>query len=210
MNIWSNFWNGRLTGLPGACLQAALEIWSSLLNVCSTLLHTNNIGFCGKGVKIQRGVVISYPRNLKVGENVFIGRDTEICCQNGVVIGNGTTMEHSCLLDGSGGITIGENCTIAENVRIHTHDFENKHSRVKDALIAAGQATPETFIGLPKLCPITIGKNVWIAGNVEILPGVTSIGDNSVIGAGAVVSQPVPPSVIVMGNPARVVWKIKS
>ena len=51
--------------------------------------------------------------------------------------------------------------------------------------------------------PIAIGDNVWLGGGVIVLPGV-SIGRNSVIGAGSVVSRDVPADVVAMGNPARV------
>jgi len=51
--------------------------------------------------------------------------------------------------------------------------------------------------------PIAIGDNVWLGGGVIVLPGV-SIGRNSVIGAGSVVSRDVPAEVVAMGNPARV------
>ena len=52
--------------------------------------------------------------------------------------------------------------------------------------------------------PITIGHNVWLGGGVIVLPGVT-IGDNTVVGAGAVVSRDLPPDVVAVGNPARVI-----
>ncbi|EEJ71925.1 sugar O-acetyltransferase [Lactobacillus ultunensis] len=55
--------------------------------------------------------------------------------------------------------------------------------------------------------PIHIGKNVWIGGNASILPGVT-IGDNSIIGAGSVVTKDIPANVIAVGNPARILRKI--
>ena len=55
--------------------------------------------------------------------------------------------------------------------------------------------------------PIHIGRNVWIGSNAVILPGVT-IGDNSIIGAGAVVSRDIPANVIAMGVPCRVVREI--
>lgn len=50
--------------------------------------------------------------------------------------------------------------------------------------------------------PIQIGDNVWIGGNTVIMPGVT-IGDNSVIGAGSVVTKSIPANVIAFGNPCR-------
>ncbi len=52
--------------------------------------------------------------------------------------------------------------------------------------------------------PITIGANVWLGGGVIVLPGVT-IGDDTVVGAGAVVSRDLPAGVVAVGNPARVV-----
>jgi maltose O-acetyltransferase len=55
--------------------------------------------------------------------------------------------------------------------------------------------------------PITIGANVWIGGGAIVLPGVT-VGDHSVIGAGAVVTRDVPERVLVLGNPARVVKQL--
>lgn len=51
--------------------------------------------------------------------------------------------------------------------------------------------------------PIHIGKNVWIGSNAVILPGVT-IGDNTIIGAGSVVTRDIPANVVAVGNPCRV------
>lgn len=55
--------------------------------------------------------------------------------------------------------------------------------------------------------PVRFGKNVWIGAGVVILPGVT-IGDNSVIGAGSLVSHDIPANVVAYGTPARVVRPI--
>ena len=55
--------------------------------------------------------------------------------------------------------------------------------------------------------PIHIGRNVWLGGGAIILPGVT-VGDNSIVGAGSVVTKDVEPNTIVVGNPARVLRKI--
>lgn len=55
--------------------------------------------------------------------------------------------------------------------------------------------------------PVRIGKNVWIRAGAIVLPGVT-IGDHSVIGAGSVVTKDIPPNVVAVGNPCRVLREI--
>lgn len=55
--------------------------------------------------------------------------------------------------------------------------------------------------------PITIGDDVWIGGNVCIMPGIT-IGDNVVIGAGSVVTKDIPSNVVAVGNPCRVIKEL--
>ena len=55
--------------------------------------------------------------------------------------------------------------------------------------------------------PIHIGRNCWLGAGVIVLPGVT-IGDNSVIGAGSVVTKDIPANVVAVGNPCRVIREI--
>ena len=61
--------------------------------------------------------------------------------------------------------------------------------------------------GLEYGLPITIGNNVWIGGNVVVMPGV-HIGDNTIIGSGSVVTKDIPSDVIAAGNPCKVIRKI--
>ncbi|MCE4066191.1 sugar O-acetyltransferase [Chryseobacterium gleum] len=61
--------------------------------------------------------------------------------------------------------------------------------------------------GLEYAHPIKVGDNVWLGGNVVVLPGI-SIGNNSVIGAGSVVTKNIPANVVAVGNPCRVVKSI--
>ncbi len=61
--------------------------------------------------------------------------------------------------------------------------------------------------GLESAAPIKIGNNVWIAGGVKILPGVT-IGDNVVIGAGSIVTKDIEANSLAFGNPCRIQKKL--
>ena len=92
-----------------------------------------------------------------------------------------------------GDVYIGDNVMIAPNVTISPtgHPVE-----------------PETRkLGMQFSIPIRIGNNVWIGSNSVILPGV-SIGDNSVIGAGSIVTRNIPPNVVAVGNPCKVLRPI--
>jgi maltose O-acetyltransferase len=62
--------------------------------------------------------------------------------------------------------------------------------------------------GLEYALPIIVGDNVWLGGNVVVLPGIT-IGKNSVIGAGSVVTKDIPENVVAVGNPCKVVKYIE-
>jgi maltose O-acetyltransferase len=87
-------------------------------------------------------------------------------------------------------VSIGDNCSFSYRNMIitSTHDLNDFSTVVAK--------------------PITIGKNVWITTNVIILPGVT-IGDNTVIGAGSVVSKDIPSGVFAAGNPCNVIREIE-
>ena len=90
-------------------------------------------------------------------------------------------------------VTFGDDCFVGPNVSIytacHSTDPIERNSRKEWAK------------------PVSIGNNVWLGGNVTILPGVT-IGDNCTIGAGSVVTRDIPSDSIAAGNPARVIKKL--
>lgn len=90
-------------------------------------------------------------------------------------------------------VQIGDNVIIGPNVNIYTssHPFHEV----------------ERMRGLEYARPIVIYDNVWIGGNVTILPGV-KINQGAIIGAGSVVTDDIPPYVIAAGNPCRVIRSI--
>lgn len=87
-------------------------------------------------------------------------------------------------------ISIGDNTTIAPNVRLIAHD-----------------ASTKKIVGYAKMGRIDIKENCFIGDSVIVLPGV-KIGPNSIVGSGAVVTKNVPPNSIVAGNPAKVIASV--
>lgn len=109
-------------------------------------------------------------------------------------VGAGTWIGAFTLIDGSGGLTIGEGCDISSGVHIYTHSSAKR--------CVSGRRHPEV-----DRAPVTIGDRVFIGANAVINMGVT-IGDEAVVGAGAVVTSSVAPRTIVAGVPARVIGTI--
>ena len=107
-------------------------------------------------------------------------------------------------------IDMGSHCLISWNVGIADSDF---HPLEPTQRLIDAQALAPFFKDRParpklKTAPVRIADNVWIGMNAVILKGVT-IGENSVIAAGSVVTKSVPPNVVVAGNPAVVVKKFE-
>lgn len=102
---------------------------------------------------------------------------------------NGAGMMAAC------GITVGCDCILGSALIVDT-DF---HSIDLDR-----RTNPNAKV---RTASITIGNNVWLAGQTVVLKGIT-IGDNSVVGFRGVVTSNVPPNVIVAGNPVRVVKQL--
>jgi acetyltransferase-like isoleucine patch superfamily enzyme len=107
-------------------------------------------------------------------------------------VGQRVFINHGCTLNDIGGITIGDDVMIGPNVSLissgHPVEPENRTRRITAA-------------------PIVIGHNVWIGASAMVLQGVT-VGDDSVIAAGAVVTHDVPPATLVAGVPARVIREL--
>ena len=112
-------------------------------------------------------------------------------CGRNIHIEKNVFINSGCHFQDQGGIYIGENSLIGHNVILATLNHEMDPYNRADLH--------------PK--PIYIGKRVWIGSGSIILPGIT-IGDNSVIGAGSVVTKNVPKNAIVAGNPAKFIKNI--
>lgn len=129
----------------------------------------------------------------QVGKNVWIEPDFRCEFGKNITIGDDVYINFGCVILDCGQVVIGSGTLIGPNVGIfsgnHTLDAEER---------AAGGLVPKG---------IRIGERVWIGGNVSIVPGV-SIGDDTVIAAGSVVTRDIPGSVLAAGNPCRVLRPI--
>jgi len=112
------------------------------------------------------------------GENLRVGRNVFI--------------NQNCTLYDLGGIDIADDVMIGPNVSLITSGHPIAPDQRQAGVTAA---------------PIVIERNVWIAAGATIIGGVT-VGENSVVAAGAVVTHDVPPNTLVGGNPARVIRSI--
>lgn len=104
-------------------------------------------------------------------------------------------------------VYINYNCTLVDDAHIYIGDGTMFAPNV--TIVAASHPLSPKLRAEGYGCnkPVRIGKNVWLASNVTVLPGV-HIGDNSVIGAGAVVTKDIPANVFAVGIPARVVREL--
>jgi maltose O-acetyltransferase len=129
-----------------------------------------------------------------------IGEDTEIRPPLYVDYGTHLTIGARCFANFGlvaldvAAISIGDDVQIGPNVQLltPTHPVEPEPRRQK-------------WEGAQ---PIVIGDNVWLGGGAIVLPGVT-IGENTVVGAGSVVTRDLPANVVAVGNPARVVRSLE-
>ncbi|WP_221373399.1 sugar O-acetyltransferase [Clostridium perfringens] len=113
------------------------------------------------------------------GKNVHFG--------NGVYANFNLTMVDDCDIFVGNNVLFGPNVTVSAGTHPIHPELRSKQAQYN--------------------IPIHIGNNVWIGANSVILPGV-NIGDNSVIGAGSVVTKDIPSNVVAVGNPCRVLREI--
>lgn len=131
--------------------------------------------------KIGQDTVIRPPFHCDYGYNITMG---ERCYLN-----------FGCVFLDCTNITLGDEVLLGPGVQVYTaaHPIETTPRRQ----------------GWEFALPVTIGSGVWIGGGTILCPGV-SIGENSVIGAGSVVTKNIPANVVAVGNPCRVIKELIS
>lgn len=157
------------------------------------------LGKLGEKVNIDKRVeFLRFPKNIWIGDEVVVKEGVKLCSCNAkaiIRVGKRTTLGYYTYVFASEKIEIGDDCLIAPFVYI----VDSNHTIGRDLNI---NLQPN------ETSPITIGRDVWIAGNVTILKGVT-IGDGAVIAANSVVNTNVLSYEIWGGSPARKIGERK-
>ena len=185
------------------------EEFIKLMNAQTTSIAGSDIALkmhdmAQKAMKITYFINNKYnpPADVRKWMSILIGQELDegfglfppfyTDCGRNIHIEKNVFINSGCHFQDQGGIYIGEGTFIGHNVILATlnHDL-NPNSR--------GDMWPK---------PIHLGKKVWIGSGAIVLPGVT-IGDNSVIAAGSVVTKNVPENSVYGGNPAKLIKKIE-
>jgi acetyltransferase-like isoleucine patch superfamily enzyme len=172
-----------------------------------------NVEF-GEGFYCESAQVFNKLKSTQAGAVVF-GKHVSVYCgcsfavrENGRCVVGDFTLLNGAIVMAEEKIEIGSHCLISWGVGIADSDF---HPLEPAQRLIDAQALAPFFKNRPprpklETAPVKIGNNVWIGMNAVILKGVT-IGDNSVVAAGAVVTKSVPENSVAAGNPAIVVKK---
>jgi acetyltransferase-like isoleucine patch superfamily enzyme len=180
-------------------------------------LYPSLLGACGRNVVFGQNVVLRHPGKIRIGDNVviddnclldakgetnrgitlgsgvFIGRNTILSCKNGdIAIEDGANIGFNCEVFSASRVRVGAGTLLAAYCYLigGDHDFSDPDVPVLDQT--------RTSAG------IDVGEGAWLGAGAKILDGVT-LGNRSVVGAGAVVRHAVPDGAIAVGIPARIV-----
>jgi acetyltransferase-like isoleucine patch superfamily enzyme len=175
------------------------------------------LGACGRNVVFGQNVVLRHPGKIRIGDNVvvddnclldakgdsntgiligsgvFLGRNTILSCKNGnIILGDRANVGFNCEIFSASLVSLGADALLAAYCYVvgGDHDF----SDASKAVLAQGRSS----------AGVEIGPGVWMGAGAKILDGVT-VGAHAIIGAQAVVREPVPAYAIAVGIPAKVI-----
>ena len=157
--------------------------------------HLRKISHIGKRVRLRGRPVINANGSIIVHDRVQLVSDVarlELGTGEGGVleIGARSLINYGCSIAALDRVTIGERCLIGPHCMIIDSAFHD--------------IDPDRRLDPPAADPIVIGNNVWLGARVIVLPGVT-IGENSVIGVGSVVTHDIPANCLAFGVPAKMI-----
>ncbi|MEK4935473.1 acyltransferase [Bacillus sp. FSL M7-1345] len=165
------------------------------------ILKNKNAIELGNGITLDNYVSLDglSKEGLKIGNNVKIGSYTIVACSGslkhlgkGMVIGDNSGIGDFSFFGAAGGIRIGKNVIMGQNVRFHSenHNFDRLDIPIKEQGV--------TNKG------IIVGDDCWIGSGAVFLDGVR-VGNGCVIGANTLVNKDIPPFSIAVGNPVKIV-----
>ncbi len=171
------------------------KLYLSLLGIFISLLM-NLISFWPKAFMIYgyfNRKPFAFRKNTRVSSSAILSSKSKIQLADHVWIG------HYCLLDGIGGIQIGEGVHLASHTCIYTHSSHHAIRLLGKKFIEVDAMLRPAY----HIAPVIIGNYSFIGTHCVILPGV-KIGKGCIVGAGSVVTKDVNDFEIVSGNPATV------
>lgn len=207
----------RLVSVLGRFLGVIIQKTNRFLCDCkkafcfnfNTSRQKNSFGSFGKGSILYGHLTTENPQNIFIGENAIVQKHCML------------ESWHFPYMETKGELRIGDNCNIGEFSHITTINkivIGNNSSIGRFVLITDnthGKTDGEGLDSHPldreilSKGPVIIGKNVWLADKVSVMPGVT-IGDGVIVAANAVVTHDIPPYSIAAGNPAKVVKRMRN
>jgi len=151
------------------------------------------------GGRVVLGDKVVLNSDFRNSNTAICFRCTLVCGLTGLIEIGDNTMMNGVAITAYSKVSIGRNCQIASGTLITDTDYHpvDPEIRVRQAL---GYKIDHDSVGKK---PVTIGENVWIGWGCTILKGVT-IGANSIIAAGSIVTKDVPANVLAAGNPATI------
>lgn len=155
----------------------------------------------GNGITIENNVILDglSKKGLIIDDNVKIGSFTQIKCSGGLKaigegykIGKNSGIGDYCFFGAAGGIEIGENVIMGQNVRFHSEN--HNYNRIDIPIKLQGVSNQG----------IRIGNDCWIGAGAVFLDGI-NVGDGCVIGANTLVNKDIPSYSVAVGNPVKII-----
>ncbi|WP_290990735.1 acyltransferase [Hyphomicrobium sp.] len=174
------------------------EVRDDVLALLRARWHLRNATSVGERVRVWGRVIVRNAGTMVIGQRASLS-STAVPIQlstepNGKLeIGARTFMNYGCSISATKLISIGPDCKIGMDVLIMDNDYH--------------QIDPTKRGVRPASAPVILEENVWLGARVIVLSGVT-IGADSVVAAGSVVTRDIPPGCVAAGQPARVIKSI--
>ena len=122
----------------------------------------------------------------------FINRGVVLSCPQNIECGSNVTINPQCYFAAKGGIFLGDNVTLSAGAKILSSSLKVENGVIQKRHIHK---------------PVILKNNVWLGAGAMICPGVT-VGENTIIAAGAVVTKDIPSNQVAAGVPAKVIRQI--